>query len=272
MKMSRRQLLRAAAVTGGTAAVVGVPQLLTRQAASAATISADSIPKYVTPLFVLPAMPPSLNQPGRRNQPNGRHQWSIGARQVKQQILPAGFPATTVFAMGSTADPRTFHAPCYTLESQVNELSQVSFRNQLLDSRGNYVPSLLAVDPTLMWANPPGGISGRDSQPTFTSTPSGYTGPVPFVVHMHGAHAYEENDGYPEAWTLPAARNIPKGYATVGSYYDQYRGEAGDRYGVRWPQDGSVYSYENDQRATALWFHDHSLGVTRTNSVSGWQA
>ena len=35
------------------------------------------------------------------------------------------------------------------------------------------------------------------------------------TTHLHGAHTYEDSDGYPEAWTLPAARNIPAGYATV---------------------------------------------------------
>ncbi len=44
-------------------------------------------------------------------------------------------------------------------------------------------------------------------------------GPVPFVTHLHGGHSQEESDGYPEAWYLPAAKNIPTAYAAVGSYY-----------------------------------------------------
>ncbi len=37
-----------------------------------------------------------------------------------------------------------------------------------------------------------------------------YDGPVPMVVHVHGAHAGPESDGYPEAWWLPNANNIPR--------------------------------------------------------------
>ena len=48
-----------------------------------------------------------------------------------------------------------------------------------------------------------------------TSTPGRYTGPVPMVTHVHGAVGVgDESDGYAEAWYLPAAGNIPAGYAT----------------------------------------------------------
>ena len=50
--------------------------------------------------------------------------------------------------------------------------------------------------------------------------PTAYIGPVPMVTHVHGAHTHEESDGYPEAWYLPDANNIPAGYATTGTFYD----------------------------------------------------
>jgi spore coat protein A len=260
--ISRRQLLKAGAVTG-SAAVIGVPQLVSRLGATAkaATIDPATIPKYATPLFILPAMPPTGGQ--------GKSAWSVAARPFTQQILPSGFPATSVFGMGATSSTRTNHAPAYTIEARVDQMSQVTWVNQLVNSSGNYVPHLLPVDPTLHWANPPGGTSGRDSAPVFTSTPSAYTGPVPFTVHLHGSHDYEENDGYPESWFLPVAKNIPSGYATVGSYYDQYKEEAQQHYGVKWQPGSAIFSYENDQRATNLWFHDHSLGITRLNVPCG---
>ncbi len=31
----------------------------------------------------------------------------------------------------------------------------------------------------------------------------------------------------------------------------------------------AFYSYENDQPATTLWYHDHSLGITRLNVYAG---
>ena len=66
---------------------------------------------------------------------------------------------------------------------------RVTWVNQLVDRQGNYLPHLLPVDPTLHWANPPGGIAGGTTRPTFTSTPGPYTGPVPIVTHLHGGHS-----------------------------------------------------------------------------------
>ena len=95
-----------------------------------------------------------------------------------------------------------------------------------MDADGNYLPHLLPVDPTLHWANPPGGNDGRDTRPDFDTTPGAYTGPVPIVTHVHGAVGVgDESDGYAEAWFLPDAGNIPDGYATEGTWYDFFGGQ-----------------------------------------------
>src|SRR5205085_7939308 len=78
-----------------------------------------------------------------------------------------------------------------------------------------------------------------------------------------------ESDGYPEAWYLPVARNIPSGFARVGSFYDRFKAEAAARTGVDWPAGSAVFQYRNDQRATALWYHSHELGLTRLNIYAG---
>jgi len=131
-----------------------------------------------------------------------------------------------------------------------------------------FLPHFLPVDPTLHWANPPGGRDGRDSTPTFARTPGRYTGPMPNVVHLHGSErSPDDSDGYPEAWFLPDATNIPSSFATVGSKYDQFR--RGSPLGGLWSRGNAVFRYPNNQRATALWFHDHSLGLTRTNVYAG---
>ncbi len=104
---------------------------------------------------------------------------------------------------------------------------RIKWINDLRDASGNYLPHLLPVDPTLHWANPPGGAAGRDSRPTFASTPGRYTGPVPIVTHVHGAVGVgDESDGYAEAWYLPDAKNIPAGYANEGTWYDFFRKKA----------------------------------------------
>jgi spore coat protein A, manganese oxidase len=65
------------------------------------------------------------------------------------------------------------------------------------------------------------------------------------VVHVHGARVAADSDGYPEAW-------FTKDFLIKGG---------------RWTQE--VYEYENKQRATTLWYHDHALGATRINVVAG---
>ena len=83
---------------------------------------------------------------------------------------------------------------------------RVQWINGLVDADGAYLPHLLPVDQTLHWANPPGGTAGRDGH---SMDPTPYTGPVPMVTHVHGAHTTDESDGYAEAWYLPKADDIP---------------------------------------------------------------
>ncbi|MFC1844213.1 multicopper oxidase family protein [Thermodesulfobacteriota bacterium] len=90
-----------------------------------------------------------------------------------------------------------------------------------------------------------------------------YDGPVPIVTHVHGAHVDPHSDGYPEAWWLPAAKNIPKGYANSGTLFDDSTGTNPGNLGY------ADYMYSQDQPATTLWYHDHSLGMTRLNVYAG---
>ncbi|HEY7484279.1 MAG TPA: multicopper oxidase domain-containing protein [Streptosporangiaceae bacterium] len=253
---TRRQVLKGGVVVGAAAAL-GAPRLLVRGSqAEAATIDPSSIPKYVTPLYIMPAMPPTRNT-------SSRLEFQVAQRRISQQVLPVGMPKTLVNAYGVPGRNDTFHFPGWTLENRVNKQTRVTWINQMVDSGGNFLPHLLTVDPTIHWANPPGGNAGRDSTPTFTSTPPPYTGPQPMVVHLHGTHDFEESDGLPETWWLPVARNIPRGFATVGTDYNAFKQEARDRWGVNWAPGTSTSVYPNDQRATMLMYHDHVLGMTR---------
>jgi len=181
-------------------------------------------------------------------------------REFPQQILPAGMPMTTVWSYGSATHPGTFNYPAFTIEAKWNRPVRVKWINDLVDpATGNFLPHLLPVDQTLHWANPPGGEAGKDTRGT---DPTPYLGPVPIVTHVHGAHVGPESDGYPEAWWLPNANNIPAGYATEGTRYDQYdptNTEPGT----------AVFQYPNDQDAATLWYHDHTLGMTRVNVYAG---
>ena len=142
--------------------------------------------------------------------------------------------------------------------------------NDLRDPGGDFVPHLLPVDPTLHWANPPGGESGRDHRPMFDATPGPYLGPVPIVTHVHGAVGVaDDSDGCAEAWYLPAAGNIPAGYATAGTWFQFFAAKAATSYGVTWEPGSAVFQYPNKNRASTIWYHDHTLGMTRLNVYAG---
>lgn len=64
-------------------------------------------------------------------------------------------------------------------------------------------------------------------------------------VHIHGAKVKEESDGYPESW-------YTKDYEQIGPTFKQ-----------------KVYHYPNEQRAMTLWYHDHTMGITRLNIYAG---
>jgi FtsP/CotA-like multicopper oxidase with cupredoxin domain len=163
------------------------------------------------------------------------------------------------------------NAPSLTIEAQWGRPLRVRWINELKDrTTGGYLSHLLPVDPTLHWANPPGGVTGRDSRPTFDSTPGRYTGPVPMVTHVHGAAGVlDDSDGYAEAWYLPAANDIPTGYATTGTWYDFFSQKAKSNYGVTWGPGFASFQYPNAQRAGTIWYHDHTVGMTRLNVYAG---
>jgi spore coat protein A, manganese oxidase len=223
------------------------------------TLGPQRIAKFVTPLVIPPAMP-------RAGADADADYYAIGVRQFAQQILPAPHPPTTVWGYGSLTDARTFNYPSYTIETVADRRAHVSWFNQLVDRRGRFLPHLLPVDQTLHWANPPGGVDGRDTQ---GRDPKLYRGPVPITTHLHGGHTSDESDGFPEAWYLPAAGNIPTGYAPTGTWYDYFRSKFADTWGGTWEPGSATFVYENDQRAATLWYHDHSLGMTRVNVYAG---
>ena len=220
------------------------------------TLDPTSIPKYVSPLVIPPEMPKSVT--------DASVDYQISVRQFQQQILPAGFPTTTVWSYGSIDHPQTFNYPAYTVEATANTGTTVKWINELVDTAGNFLPHLFAVDQTLHWANPPavGCSDGTARTDCGGIDPNPYLGPVPFVTHLHGAHVGPESDGYPEAWWLPNAANIPVDYATLGSNWGQAAG---------FPQVAgqAVFKYPNDQPEATLWYHDHTLGMTRLNVYAG---
>jgi spore coat protein A, manganese oxidase len=246
-----------------------------------------TIPKYQTSLLIPPVMP-RAGGVVLRGGPNADY-YEISVRQFQQQILPAGFPATTVWGYGAVTSASKkglliHNAPSLTIEAHWKRPVRIKWINDLVDATGHYLPHLLPVDPTLHWANPPGGPGGRDERPDFTGKTyvplaefedpvtqyTQYTGPAPIVTHVHGAVGVgDESDGYAEAWYLPAANNIPAGYATEGTWYNFFAGKAATQFGVAWGPGFAVFEYPNANRASTIWYHDHTLGMTRLNVYAG---
>jgi FtsP/CotA-like multicopper oxidase with cupredoxin domain len=129
------------------------------------TLDPTLLAKYVTPLVIPPAMPATMTD-----------YYEIAVRQFQQQVLPSGWPATTLWSYGSVNHPGSFNYPAFTIEAKVNTSVRVKWINDLVDDHGHYLPHLLAVDPTLHWANPPGP---RDARPNDKSKPKS-PGPVPW--------------------------------------------------------------------------------------------
>jgi spore coat protein A, manganese oxidase len=65
------------------------------------------------------------------------------------------------------------------------------------------------------------------------------------VVHLHGGRTPAHSDGYPEAW-------FTRNFEHTGPLFER-----------------EVYTYPNRERATMLWYHDHTVGITRLNIYAG---
>lgn len=263
---TRRTFIKTAALSGISLTIPWSGLIQRTRAAAIMTGDLDPalVPKYVTDLIIPPAMP--RLQRSRGNRGELLDSYSIAVRQFHQQILPPGYNPTLVWSYGAAFRSDTFNYPAFTIEAEHGKAVRVNWINDLVDSRGEYLPHLLPIDQTVHWANPPGGHHHRDHH---GMDPTPYTGPVPIITHLHGAHTTDESDGFPEAWYLPNARNIPASYARTGTYYDTFRESFRARHGANWQRGSATFQYPNDQAATTLWYHDHVLGMTRLNVYAG---
>ncbi len=209
------------------------------------TLDPVNIPKYVNQLVTPPIYFPTVV----RDPVTGavvRHDYTVDVNEFKQQILPPGFPMTTVWGYGGlvrnpvTGLPVYFrNAPGATFEAIRGIPINVQWVNNLTG------PHMFAVDPTLHWANP--NMLPMNPPFPWPPFPPGFPqaqSPVPVVTHLHGGEVPSASDGHPTAW-FTAGGLIGPAYST------------------------SRYTYPNMQQPTTLWYHDHALGITRINVYSG---
>jgi FtsP/CotA-like multicopper oxidase with cupredoxin domain len=229
------------------------------------TIDPLTIPKFVTELTGAPP----VYKPVNVTDPHGNLLWQeyviymeddIEGSPILQQILPAGFPATpvwgyagTVYSPGLPDGKFSVSAPGATIEAIRGIPVRVTWVNNL-DG-----PHMFPVDPTLHWANPNDMMM---PMPPVTAPPfpPGYEEaqwPVPAVAHLHGGEVSSWYDGGPDAW-----------FTANGIFGPAYDVENPPADLIAGP-NAVLYKYPNEQPATTLWYHDHALGITRINVMSG---
>ena len=224
------------------------------------TLDPLSIPKYTNQLVIPPTYVPKMTydkETGKRTQ-----EYTVYMNEFYEQILPTidengdptGFDQTLVWGYGGEArDTVTSkklgffqNSPGATFEATRGVPIRVKYVNNITSNH------MFAVDPTLHWANPNGMTA-----PTFPfiSFPPGYEDAqsnVPLVTHLHGGEVKSTSDGHPESW-----------YTASGDQGPAYNTE------MTTSDNSAVFYYPNEQLPTTLWYHDHSLGVTRTNVMAG---
>ncbi len=223
-----------------------------------------TIPKYVNQLT---GPPPVYNATLWLNPNTGvwEQNYTVSMRVFDQQILP---PGTPVAPPGNPANPLTrvwgygglvqgqvapfYSSPGPSFEAARGTPINVKWVNDVS------VPHMFPVDPTLHWADPNGmGMP----MPPFDPYPPGYPqaqSPVPLIPHLHGGEVQSYFDGHPDAWfTWDGIQGTA--YSTYTSTYA----------GSPVLPDEAVFHYPNEQPPTTLWYHDHALGITRINVMSG---
>jgi len=212
-----------------------------------------TIPKYTSQLVIPPVYVPNsvVKDPvtGRVLQQN----YKISMTTSIQQILPAGYSTTHVWGyqgkvrfLDGTVLNSFVNSPASTFDAVRGIPIKVTWTNNI------NVPQMFAVDPTLHWADP----NGMDMpMAPFEPFPPGYPDAqdnVPLVTHLHGGEVQSYYDGGPDAWFTATGAHGPA-YSTASPT----------------ARNAAVYIYPNKQQAATLWYHDHALGMTRINVMSG---
>jgi FtsP/CotA-like multicopper oxidase with cupredoxin domain len=247
----------------------------TGMVATQTQLPGSSIPQFVTPVTALSG-----------TRVDGAAAVTVVMQEFQQKVLPAQlYPTTGQFAAGTYLWGYNVNGagptwPGRTIEAQQGTDTIVQYSNELNQP---FLQQFLPVDLTIHWADPlhvsannqciagdenggdfftdagPDGNGGALAQDdagfiggTQNAVPPAcqlpYAGVVPAVPHLHGAEVLSAFDGHPDSWFTPGAAIKGPGFVST------------------------TYDYPNQQEATTLWFHDHSLGTTRLNVYSGLEA
>jgi FtsP/CotA-like multicopper oxidase with cupredoxin domain len=238
--MKRRDFLtlsvKAAMAAGFTG---GIPaSLLKTHTAHAAIAAAGLSDPAVQPLFTNIA--PNALSEGFKYVPKNNKLRIVAGQTVQMTGLVdangASLP-TTVWGYGENGGSVTW--PGRTIERHVNDKPlEITWQNKLTDAAGSPLPHLLPVDSSLHWAY---SLHGYEQNSIAQDG-------VPLVPHVHGGRNDSPFDGNPEYFYSP-------GYMVRGPRWVNKRYKYG---GPEW-----------NNTAGMMWYHDHSLGITRLNVYAG---
>ncbi len=219
-------------------------------------IPGKSLTKYLNPL-------PFFGPAGVVPRVNGTVPYAVTYNEFQQggdlslaPLYTGFFPGTATAITGTlvwgyNVGGTVANWPGVTVEADVSAPTQVTYRNTLPVS-GSLLQRYVTVDQTLHWADP--------LQAGMVMAP--YIGPPPVVAHLHGGVTPSAFDGGPDQWFTPAGGLYPNGIHGPG--FRTISGAAANE---------AIYRYPNiDQEPATLWFHEHTLGATRTNVFSGLAA
>jgi len=206
------------------------------------SIDGATLNKYVDPL------PNFAN-----NRVDGTKHLTVTMKEFQQKVLPSTFqypaPYSGTLVWGyqikNDGNGKVYGPlfPAWTIEAKRGAPTVVKYVNELgTATTPPVLQSYLITDQSIHWANPL-GLSMNDP-----NRMNAYVGPQPAVVHLHGGEVPSAFDGGPDEWFTPGA----PGQRIVGSGFIN-----------------DEYIYPNTQQPTTLWYHDHTLGMTRLNVYAG---
>jgi spore coat protein A, manganese oxidase len=216
-----------------------------------APLSPLRLQQFGSAFVEIPIAPKDATTPTTYNVTVRQGTWDFGLRNVDgSQIIDSasGKPIVTK-TWGYDINGAFLGAYGATVEATKGTQLTFNYFNELRDEvngvkgTGPYLTKhLLQVDPTIDGTN----LGEPECR---------------IVTHLHGGDVSPESDGHPEAWVA----NDPAVQAKWALPADPVRGTP------RRPATNRLdpYTYPNNQEACSLWFHDHSMGITRLNAYAG---
>jgi len=204
----------------------------------------SNLPGIVDPLFLSPiadphAIPKFVNpltvvkSEGLRIDAISQNHFTLLMEPIQANVLGTG-QITTMWGYGVVGKtPVTFPGPTFVTKKDV------PITIEYINNLGFNHP--MPLDPYVHYTF---------SMPPYNHSTISQVG-VPAVVHLHGGHTDSQFDGGPESWFTPLYNSsndpLSKGPGFVTN----------------------IYTYDNSQEASTLWYHDHALGITRLNLYMG---